>query len=62
MSVASPGQSFVFVTSSEADVPHELVRDAALIAFADKDLAVFSRFSSARPLEKSAKAIAFALF
>ena len=45
MSVASPGQSFVFVTSSEADVPHELVLDAALIAFADKDLADFLRFS-----------------
>ena len=53
MSVASPGQSFVFVTSSEADVPHELVLDAALIAFADKDLADFLRFSSARPLEKT---------
>ena len=53
MSVASPGQSFVLATSSEADVPHELVRDAALIAFADKDLAVFAKFFSARPLEKT---------
>ena len=51
--MASPGQSFVLVTSSETDVPHELVRDAVLIAFADKDLADFSRFSSARPLEKT---------